>query len=100
MPNQAVHAAAKNAVRTVSEGLRQEAGPSLRVTMVSPGYVATEFADSVTGPAVKAQAPAVDSPLALFPDGIARAVAFAIERPSNADVGDLGDIGVRPTAQN
>ncbi|MFE2889466.1 SDR family oxidoreductase [Streptomyces sp. NPDC059272] len=97
VPNQAVYAATKNAVRTVSEGLRQEAGPSLRVTMVSPGYVATEFADSVTSPAVKAQAPAVDSSLSLSPDDIARAVAFAIEQPANVDV---GDIVVRPTAQS
>ncbi|MEU9382624.1 SDR family NAD(P)-dependent oxidoreductase, partial [Streptomyces sp. NPDC048279] len=95
VPNQAVYAATKNAVRTVSEGLRQEAGPGLRVTMVSPGYVATEFADSVTSPTVKSQAPAVD--FSLSPDDIARAVVFAIEQPSNVDV---GDIVVRPTAQN
>ncbi|WP_327365092.1 SDR family oxidoreductase [Streptomyces sp. NBC_01217] len=97
VPNQAVYAATKNAVRTVSEGLRQEAGPDLRVTMVSPGYVATEFADSVTSPTVKSQAPAVDFSLSLSPDDIARAVAFAIEQPSNVDV---GDIVVRPTAQS
>ncbi|GAA2941557.1 SDR family oxidoreductase [Streptomyces flavovirens] len=94
VPNQAVYAATKNAVRTLSEGLRQEAGPDLRVTMVSPGYVGTEFADSVTSPTVKSQAPTVDFSLA--PDDIARAIAFAIEQPSNVDV---GDIVVRPTAQ-
>jgi NADP-dependent 3-hydroxy acid dehydrogenase YdfG len=96
VPNQAVYAATKNAVRTLSEGLRQEAGPDLRVTVVSPGYVGTEFADSVTSPTVKSQAPAVDFSLSLAPDDIARAVAFAIEQPSNVDV---GDIVVRPTAQ-
>ncbi|MHC3458791.1 SDR family oxidoreductase [Streptomyces flavovirens] len=94
VPNQAVYAATKNAVRTLSEGLRQEAGPDLRVTMVSPGYVGTEFADSITSPTVKSQAPTVDFSLA--PDDIARAIAFAIEQPSNVDV---GDIVVRPTAQ-
>ncbi|EDY45159.1 MULTISPECIES: SDR family oxidoreductase [unclassified Streptomyces] len=95
VPNQAVYAATKNAVRTVSEGLRQEAGPDLRVTMVSPGYVGTEFADSITSPTVKSQIQAVD--FSLSPDDIARAVAFAIEQPSNVDV---GDIVVRPTAQS
>ncbi|MFF0505165.1 SDR family oxidoreductase [Streptomyces fimicarius] len=95
VPNQAVYAARKNAIRTVSEGLRQEAGPDLRVTMVSPGYVATEFPDSVTSPTVKSQVQAVD--FSLFPDDIARAVAFAIEQPPNVDV---GDIVVRPTAQS
>ncbi|MZD05972.1 SDR family NAD(P)-dependent oxidoreductase [Streptomyces sp. SID5785] len=94
VPNQAVYAATKNAVRTVSEGLRQEAGPDLRVTVVSPGHVGTEFADSITSPTVKAQVRAVD--FALAPDDIARAVAFAIEQPSHVDV---GDIVVRPTAQ-
>ncbi|WP_367048566.1 SDR family oxidoreductase [Streptomyces sp. Je 1-332] len=94
VPNQAVYAATKNAVRTLSEGLRQEAGPDLRVTVVSPGYVGTEFANSVTSPTVKSQARAVD--FALAPDDIARAIAFAIEQPANIDV---GDIVVRPTAQ-
>lgn len=94
VPNQAVYAATKNAVRTLSEGLRQEAGPDLRVTMVSPGYVGTEFADTITSPTVKSQAPPVDFSLA--PDDIARAIAFAIEQPSSVDV---GDIVVRPTAQ-
>ncbi|PPS90733.1 SDR family oxidoreductase [Streptomyces sp. MH60] len=94
VPNQAVYAATKNAVRTLTEGLRQEAGPDLRVTMVSPGYVGTEFADSVTSPTVKSQAQTVD--FCLAPDDIARAIAFAIEQPSNVDV---GDIVVRPTAQ-
>jgi hypothetical protein len=28
------------------DGLRQEAGPSIRVAMVSPGFVATDFIDS------------------------------------------------------
>ncbi|MGW7086581.1 SDR family oxidoreductase [Streptomyces sp. NPDC054871] len=95
VPNQAVYAATKNAVRTLTEGLRQEAGPDLRVTMVSPGYVGTEFTDSITSPTVTSQAPTVDFSLA--PDDIARAIAFAIEQPSNVDI---GDIVVRPTAQS
>lgn len=44
-PLQSVYAATKNAVRTLSEGLRQEAGEGLRVTVVSPGFVRTDFAD-------------------------------------------------------
>ena len=34
--------------------------------------------------------------LAIGPDAIARAIAFAIEQPADVDV---GDITVRPTAQ-
>jgi NADP-dependent 3-hydroxy acid dehydrogenase YdfG len=96
VPNQAVYAATKNAVRTVSEGLRQEAGADLRVTMVSPGYVGTDFADSVTSPGVRAQIVASRQQFAIPPEAIARAIAFAIEQPPDVDV---GDIVVRPTAQ-
>ena len=55
VPMQAVYAATKNAVRAISEGLRQEAGDKLRVTIISPGFVHTDFADSMTNPEVKAQ---------------------------------------------
>ncbi len=96
VPNQSVYAATKNAVRTLSEGLRQEAGPDLRVTVVSPGYVATAFADSITSPAVRAQVTSTGAELAIPPEAIARAIAFAIEQPASVDV---GDIVVRPTAQ-
>ena len=38
-PYMAVYAASKNAARAISEGLRQEAGESIRVTTVSPGPI-------------------------------------------------------------
>jgi len=95
VPTQAVYAGTKNAVRTISEGLRQEAGDKLRVTVVSPGYVHTELADSVTSPVIKAQIQHAMA-TAIPPDAIARAIAFAIEQPASVDV---GDIVVRPTAQ-
>ncbi|AKA08350.1 hypothetical protein SAZ_01295 [Streptomyces noursei ZPM] len=81
-------------MRTISEGLRQEAGDSLRVTVVSPGAVRTDFAERMD-PAAKAQ---IDKMMetALSPDAVARAIAFAIEQPDGVDV---GDIVVRPTAQ-
>jgi NADP-dependent 3-hydroxy acid dehydrogenase YdfG len=97
VPIQVVYAATKNAVRTLSEGLRQEAGPDLRVTMVSPGYVATEFADSITSPAVRAQVATTGAEFAMPPEAVARAIAFAIGEPAGVDV---GDIVVRPTAQS
>lgn len=96
VPLQAVYAGTKNAVRTISEGLRQEAGENLRVTLISPGFVHTDFAESMTDPAVKAQIIAARDKLAIPPESIARAIAFAIEQPDNVDV---GEIVVRPTAQ-
>lgn len=94
VPLQSVYAATKNAVRTVSEGLRQEAGANLRVTVVSPGAVRTDFAEHMD-PAAKAQIDKLME-IALPPDAVARAIAFAIEQPDGVDV---GDIVVRPTAQ-
>jgi NADP-dependent 3-hydroxy acid dehydrogenase YdfG len=96
VPLQGVYAGTKNAVRTISEALRQEAGPHLRVTVVSPGMVRTDFTDSITDPDVREQLGGAVAELAIGPDAIARAIAFAIEQPADVDV---GDITVRPTAQ-
>ena len=96
VPTMAVYAGTKNAVRTISEGLRQEAGPHLRVTVVSPGMIATEFTSKITSPAVRAQITGEVAAVAIEADAIARAIAFAIEQPADVDV---GDIVVRPTAQ-
>jgi NADP-dependent 3-hydroxy acid dehydrogenase YdfG len=96
VPNQGVYAATKNAVRTITEALRQEAGKDLRVTGVSPGFVRTNFTDSVTDPAIRDALAARAGDIAIPPEAIARAIAFAIEQPDDVDVGDLV---VRPTAQ-
>ena len=48
VPNQAVYSATKVAVRAFTEGLRQEAGDKLRVTLVTPGFVRTEFVEGVS----------------------------------------------------
>src|ERR1700758_807915 len=47
-PTMAVYSGTKFAVRAISECLRQEAGDKLRVTIISPGFVHTNFADSMT----------------------------------------------------
>ncbi len=96
MPNMAVYSATKFAVRAISEGMRQEAGDKLRVTIISPGFVQTNLADSIANPATKAQIADRMEKIAIPPDAIARAIAFAIEQPANVDV---GEIIVRPTAQ-
>lgn len=94
-PLMSVYAGTKNAVRAVSEGLRQEAGDGLRVTVVSPGFVRTNFADPMPSE-VRTQIVAKMDEIGLSPDAVARAIAFAIEQPDGVDV---GDIVVRPTAQ-
>ena len=96
VPSQSVYSATKFAVRALTEGLRQEAGEKLRVTIVSPGFVRTDFVDTVTNREVRAQLAASRDKFAIAPEAIARAIAFAIEQPADVDV---GEIIVRPTAQ-
>lgn len=96
VPNQSVYAGTKMAVRAISEGLRQEARDTLRVTIISPGMTSTNFADSMTDPDVRAQLEQARDAIAMPPDAVARAIAFAIEQPATVDV---GEIVVRPTAQ-
>lgn len=96
VPDQAVYAGTKNAARAISEGLRQEAGDSVRVTTVSPGFVDTDFAAGARNPDVRAQLLDRRDKIAIPPAAIARAIAFAIEQPTDVDVNEMV---VRPTAQ-
>jgi len=96
VPNQSVYAGTKFAVRAISEGLRQEAGRDLRVTIISPGMTRTNFADGLTSPEMKTALAEMRDDLAMPPEAVARAIAFAIEQPADIDV---GEVVVRPTAQ-
>lgn len=93
VPTAAVYCATKYAVWAISDGLRQE-NTDLRVTVVSPGVVESELANTITD-AGAAQAMAAYRQIAIGPDAIARAIAYAIEQPADVDV---SEIIVRPTA--
>ncbi|MCP9206068.1 SDR family oxidoreductase [Streptomyces sp. NEAU-Y11] len=96
VPTMAVYAGTKFAVRALCEGLRQEAGDSLRVTTVSPGMVATDFVDASTNERAREQVAEVRDRIAIPPDAIAEAIAYAIGQPATVDV---NEIVIRPTAQ-
>ena len=96
VPTMGVYAATKNAVRTVTEALRQEAGPHLRVTEISPGMIATNFGDSITDQTTKKMITERLGAIAISPDAIAGGVLYALEQPFDVDV---GSIVIRPTAQ-
>jgi NADP-dependent 3-hydroxy acid dehydrogenase YdfG len=96
VPAQTVYSGTKFAVRAISEGLRQEAGPDLRVTIVSPGFTRTDFVHGAADPAVRAQFIETRDRMAIPPQAVARAIAFAISQPPDVDV---NEIVVRPTAQ-
>jgi len=91
-----VYSATKHAVRAISEGLRVEAGRSIRVTTVSPGAVESELkhgsSDAEAAAGVKAFYDANQIPA----DSVARAIVYAVEQP--ADV-DINEIVIRPVTQ-
>jgi NADP-dependent 3-hydroxy acid dehydrogenase YdfG len=95
-PGNAVYAATKHAVRVISEGFRMEVKAyGIRTTIISPGAVATELADSVTEPDLQERTRALYA-MAIPAEVIARAIAYAIGEPAEVDV---NEILVRPTAQ-
>lgn len=97
VPTMAVYAATKNAVRTMLEGLRQESTDgTLKTTAISPGYVRTEFGDSVTDPAIRAEIGRNMADFALDADDVARAVEFVVDQPWEVEIGELS---IRPTRQ-
>jgi NADP-dependent 3-hydroxy acid dehydrogenase YdfG len=97
-PGGAVYSATKHAVRVISEGLRQEVKPyNIRTTVISPGAVASELADSVTEPDVSARVHKFYEAYAIPADSFARAVVFAMSQPEDVDV---NEILFRPTRQD
>ena len=94
-PSSAVYSATKYAVKAISEGMRQEGNGEIRSTNISPGAVATELPSTISDTDT---AKNVDElyDMAIDPDAIARAVAFAIEQPADVDVNELI---IRPSKQ-
>ncbi len=96
-PTMAVYAATKNAVRTVHEGLRKESTDGVvRTTAISPGYIRTELADSMSDPRLQELTRKNMDAIGIPPAAVARAVAFAVEQPHDVEI---GEINVRPTVQ-
>ena len=93
VPTAAVYCATKFAVRAISDGLRQETD-KIRVTVVCPGVVESELAETISDEGARAAMKEFRR-VALTPDAIARALAYAIEQPDDVDV---SEIVVRPTA--
>lgn len=93
-PTAAVYCATKYAVRAISEGLRQEVGGDIRVTVIAPGVTESELADSISDEGGRAEMKEFRK-IAIPADAIARAIAYAVEQPADVDVSELI---VRPTA--
>jgi NADP-dependent 3-hydroxy acid dehydrogenase YdfG len=96
-PGGTVYCATKAAGRALTEGLRMELhSQNIRCTMISPGAVATELAESSSDEATRKNLREFMK-MAISANSIARAIAYAIEQP--ADV-EIDEIVIRPTAQD
>ncbi|MEU6963306.1 SDR family oxidoreductase [Streptomyces chrestomyceticus] len=93
-PTAAVYCATKFAVRALSDGLRQESGGDIRVTVVSPGVTESELADGIGDPLAR-EAMRTYRAVTLPAAAVADAIAFAIGQPTDVDVNELV---VRPAA--
>ncbi|MCH4164397.1 MAG: SDR family oxidoreductase [Lentilactobacillus diolivorans] len=94
-----VYSATKAGVLMISEALRQEeaaAKSNVRVTVVSPGAIATELVENVTDPTTKAALEKYYQQTAISPDRIASSIMAAIDLPADASV---NEIVIRPTGQ-
>ncbi|KRN28689.1 short-chain dehydrogenase [Lactobacillus selangorensis] len=94
-----VYGATKAAVLSISESLRQEeaiAGSNIRVTVVSPGSIATELTDSIRDESVKKEAKAFYAQNEIGPERVAATIAFAINAPADTA---LNEIIIRPSKQ-
>jgi NADP-dependent 3-hydroxy acid dehydrogenase YdfG len=95
VPTSAVYSGTKYAAWAITEGLRQECDPSIRVTTISPGVVTSELADTITDPDAAAGMRTYRAH-AIAPDAVARAISFALAQPADVDV---NEIIVRPARQ-
>lgn len=86
-PTAAVYCATKFAVRAISTGLRLET-QKVRVTTISPGVVESELANTTTDTATKAWLEDFRK-VALKPEAIANAIAYAIAQPEEVNVDEL-----------
>jgi NADP-dependent 3-hydroxy acid dehydrogenase YdfG len=93
-PTAAVYCATKFAVNAISEGLRQEVAGEIRVTIISPGVTTSELAESISDPVAR-ETMREFRRIAISAQAVARAIAYAIDQPSDVDV---SEIIVRPTA--
>ena len=97
-PGSGVYSATKYAVRSLTEGLRQELralGSAIRVTAVSPGLVETEFHGIFYGS--EEEAAAANPGLRVLDDrDVAEAVRYVLRQPEHVEV---HDVLLRPTAQ-
>jgi len=94
-PGGTVYSGTKFAVRAISDGLRLEVGPKIRVCSIEPGSIDSELKYNTTGTAQN-MVLELYAKTAVPAETIARAIAYAMGEPAEIDV---NEIVIRPTAQ-
>lgn len=91
------YTASKHAVRAINDTLRKELlGEPIRITLVNPGLVETEFSVVRFGGDVERAKKPYEGLQPLTAEDIADCIAWAVTRPPHVDI---DEIVVRPTAQ-
>jgi len=94
-----VYSATKFGVRAISEALRKEeaaAHSNIRITVISPGAIATELTDHVKDPETKQALDKFYDDYAVSADRVSKTISFAINAPEDTT---MNEIVIRPTAQ-
>jgi NADP-dependent 3-hydroxy acid dehydrogenase YdfG len=93
-----VYSATKFGINAFSEALRQEVtARGVRVVVIEPGFVATELADHISDPAMRARAREMAGSMrVLQPEDVANAVLYAATQPDHVAV---NEIMLRPADQ-
>lgn len=98
-PGGGVYSGTKYAVRAISEALRQEeaaAKSNVRVTIISPGAIATELTHTITDEDLKAGIEQLYEEVAISPERVAETILFAMDTPADTA---MNEILLRPTSQ-
>ncbi|MEU5052005.1 SDR family oxidoreductase [Streptomyces sp. NPDC021096] len=90
-PN-AIYCATKFAVHAATEAIREQAAPhGVRVSVIAPGYAATELSSHITDPDTRAAYQAAEASLegGLTADDVAQAVAYVYRQPQNVCIREI-----------
>jgi NADP-dependent 3-hydroxy acid dehydrogenase YdfG len=92
----AVYCATKAAVLSIAEAFRQEIGPDIRSTVITPGAVTSELHAGITDPALRERMAAAYQG-ALSAESVAEVIRYVIAQPHSVNI---NEIVLRPTAQS
>lgn len=92
-----VYGSTKFAVHSVVEALRREVcGSGIRVTLIEPGFVKSEFQQAAGYDMKWFEAIESDIGPLLTPDDVARVIEFVVQQPGHVHI---DDVRIRPTRQ-